>query len=151
MDHSSVIEQVKAIAEEIYQTIGSGHSEQVYQKALEVGLRLQGILFEAQKVIELKYRDHYIGEEYLDLIISSGSDKIILEVKADKSRRKLGANEFQQVRNYMTGLSIKRGIIIVFPPPGSEHPVSFHEVPLDASATKAAPGRKRAVHAASKS
>jgi PD-(D/E)XK nuclease superfamily protein len=49
---------------------------------MQVGLRLAKIPYEGQKVIELKYKDHYVGEGYPDLIIRSGDEKIIVELKA---------------------------------------------------------------------
>jgi len=37
-----VINQIKKLAEEVYGELGSGFDERVYQKAMEVGLRLAG-------------------------------------------------------------------------------------------------------------
>jgi hypothetical protein len=44
--------------------------------------RLPKIPYEGQKVIELKYKDHYVGEGYPDLVIRSGDEKMIVELKA---------------------------------------------------------------------
>jgi PD-(D/E)XK nuclease superfamily protein len=44
--------------------VGSGFSEDVYDRAMQVGLRLAKISYEGQKVVELKYKDHYVGEGY---------------------------------------------------------------------------------------
>ena len=70
-DNSSLasgIARIKAIAEDVYSTLGSGFSEDVYDRAMQVGLRLAKIPYEGQKVIELKYKDHYVGEGYPDLV-----------------------------------------------------------------------------------
>ena len=56
------IELVGKIAHEVYTDLGSGFSEDVYDRAMQVGLRLAGIEYESQKVVELKYREHYVGE-----------------------------------------------------------------------------------------
>src|SRR5271155_352713 len=66
MDHHT--ELVGKIAHEVYQSLGSGFSEDVYDRAMQVGLRLAGIEYESQKVVELKYRDHYVGEGYPGLV-----------------------------------------------------------------------------------
>jgi GxxExxY protein len=58
------IARIKSIAEDVYRTLGSGFSEDVYDRAMQVGLRLPKIPYEGQKVIELKYKDHYVGEGY---------------------------------------------------------------------------------------
>jgi GxxExxY protein len=53
--------QVANIAHDVYTSLGPGFSEDVYERAMQVGLRLAGIRYENQKVVELKYRDHYVG------------------------------------------------------------------------------------------
>jgi GxxExxY protein len=96
--------------------LGSGFSEHVYDRAMQVGLRLATILYEGQKVIELKYKDHYVGEGYPDLVIRSGDEKIIVELKTLSGD--LGASEEQQLRNYMKILQVRHGILINFQHPG---------------------------------
>jgi hypothetical protein len=52
---------------------------------VQVGLRLTSIKYESQKVVELKYRDHYVGEGYPDLLAHLGKQKVVLELKAISS------------------------------------------------------------------
>ncbi len=110
------IAQIKSIAEDVYRTLGSGFSEDVYDRAMQVGLRLAKIPYEGQKVVELKYKDHYVGEGYPDLVIRCGDEKIIVELKAVSGD--LGASEEQQLRNYMKILQVRYGILINFQHPG---------------------------------
>ena len=63
------IETIRAIAEDVYETLGSGFPEIVYDRAMQVGLRLAGLRYDSQKVVELKYRDHYVGEGFPDLVV----------------------------------------------------------------------------------
>ena len=107
---------IKEIAEDVYKTLGSGFSEGVYDRAMQVGLRLANIGYEVQKVIELKYKDHYVGEGYPDLVVHLGEEKLIVELKAISGE--LGASEEQQLRNYMTILNVRRGMLINFQQPG---------------------------------
>src|SRR5215471_12592916 len=107
---------IREIAEDVYKTLGSGFSEEVYDRAIEVGLRLANIAYEGQKVVELKYKDHYVGEGYPDLVVHLGEEKLIVELKAISGE--LGASEEQQLRNYMTLLNVKRGMLINFQQPG---------------------------------
>lgn len=110
--------KIKQIAKDVYRALGSGFSEDVYDKAMQVGLRLAKIKYESQKVVELKYKDHYVGEGYPDIIVGSGKDKLILELKAVGAA--LGASEEQQIRNYMKLLKIKHGLLINFQQPGKK-------------------------------
>jgi GxxExxY protein len=107
---------IREIAEDVYRTLGSGFSEEVYDRAMQVGLRLANIGYEGQKVIELKYRDHYVGEGYPDLVVHLGKDRLVVELKAISGE--LGASEEQQLRNYMTILNVPRGLLINFQQPG---------------------------------
>ena len=107
---------IREIAEDVYKTLGSGFSEEVYDRAMQVGLRLAKIGYEGQKVVELKYKDHYVGEGYPDLVVHLGNEKLIVELKAISGE--LGASEEQQLRNYMNILNVKRGLLINFQQPG---------------------------------
>src|SRR5438094_3471060 len=97
---------IREIAEDVYQTLGSGFSEEVYDRAMQVGLRLAKIGYEGQKVVELKYKDHYVGEGYPDLVVHLVNEKLIVELKAISGE--LGASEEQQLLNYMTAQSLPR-------------------------------------------
>src|SRR5207244_1486283 len=107
---------IREIAEDVYKTLGSGFSEDVYDRAMQVGLRLAKIGYKGQKVVELKYKDHYVGEGYPDLVVHLGNEKLIVELKAISGE--LGASEEQQLRNYMTILKVQRGMLINFQQPG---------------------------------
>ena len=112
-DQTAIIRQ---IAEDVYKTLGSGFSEEVYERAMQVGLRLANIAYDPHKVVELKYKEHYVGEGYPDLVVHLGNEKLVVELKAISGE--LGASEEQQLRNYMTILNVQRGLLINFQQPG---------------------------------
>ena len=116
MTENDLIQQITDVAHDVFRTLGSGHSEIAYQKAMEVGLRLRHLKFEAQKVVELSYCDHYIGVENLDILVEANARKVIVELKA--AQQDLGPPEEQQLRNYMKCLGIEHGVLINFPQPG---------------------------------
>ena len=66
--------------------------------------------------MELKYKDHCVGEGYPDLVVRLGREKIVVELKAVGGT--IGAAEEQQIRNYMEILGIRRGVLINFQQPG---------------------------------
>lgn len=107
--------KIISIAKDVYRQLGSGHSESVYDRAMQVGLRLAKLRYDSQKVVELKYKDHYVGEGYPDLIVYSGKQKVVLELKAVSGS--IGASEEQQIKNYMKILKIKKGLLINFQQP----------------------------------
>jgi len=109
-------DEIRRIAKDVYRVLGSGFSEGVYDKAMQVGLRLAKIRYESQKVVELRYKNHCVGEGYPDLVVRLGRDKMIVELKAVGGE--MGAAEEQQLRNYMKLLKIQRGLLINFQQPG---------------------------------
>jgi GxxExxY protein len=90
-------DQIKRIAKDVYRVLGSGFAENVYDRAMQVGLRLAKITYEGQKVVELKYKNHCVGEGYPDLVVRIGREKLIVELKAVGGE--MGAAEEHQLRN----------------------------------------------------
>lgn len=113
-----IIAQIKKLAKEVYGELGSGFDEGVYQRAMEVGLRLVKIPYENQKVVELKFKNYYVGEGYPDLIVNLNGVKLVLELKAIGG--KLGGKEGAQIRSYMKILKIRYGLLINFQSPGTD-------------------------------
>ena len=124
------LSKIEKIVRDVYKSLGSGHAEAVYDKAMRVGLRLAHIKYESQKVIELKYKGYYVGQGFSDIIVQLGSKKVILELKAVGGS--MGAAEEQQLKNYMKILNIKQGVLVNFQQPGKkegETEVEVKEVP----------------------
>ena len=111
-------EKIAKIAKDVYRKLGSGFPEVVYDRAMQVGLRSEKIKYDSQKVVELKYKGHYVGEGYPDLIAYFGGKKVVVELKAVGGE--MGANEEQQIKNYMEIMGIKQGLLINFQQPGKK-------------------------------
>ncbi len=124
-------DKIKKIAEDVFETLGSGYSEDVYEKAMEVGLRLAKIPYENQRVLPIFYKNFAVGTSRPDLIVkdTEGGEKIILELKATSTPT--GIKEEVQLQKYLQVLKMKKGIIINFPQTNKEGPgseIEFKEV-----------------------
>src|SRR6185312_7527323 len=106
---TEIEEAIRAIAQDVYTQLGSGHTETIYRSALEVGLRLRRIRYESERPIEVLYQGHCVGRSQADLVVGAGDEAIVVELKAMPSA--LGPPEIQQLRNYMSGLNVKRGLL----------------------------------------
>lgn len=95
-------------AMEVYNTIGRGLLEPVYQKAYEAELDLQGIPYEAQKMIHVYYKERKLDLLYKADICSNG---IIVELKA---LSELIPACRAQLFNYMRLTKSKLGLLINF-------------------------------------
>lgn len=113
-DGMMLLEVLRSIAQDVYDKLGSGFEEVVYQKAFEVALRLRGIPYEAQRVVPIFYQGFYVGEGKPDLIVGSNEERIVVELKAVEST---GHKERMQIENYLRVLNLPRGLLINFPQP----------------------------------
>lgn len=101
---------------EVHNHLGSGFSEEIYEKALALEFKAQGIPFEHQKQIQVHYKGQFIGNYRLDMVVD---DKIILELKAVSELNDV----FQvQLHSYLAATGLQLGILINF---GSKRVKSF--------------------------
>ena len=94
---------------EVYKEMGCGFLEPVYQECLEKELALQGIPFDAQKIVELNYKGQKLDKIYKPDFLCF--DKIIIEIKAVSKLN----NEFRaQIINYLNATNMRLGLLINF-------------------------------------
>ena len=92
----------------VYNILGFGHKENVYQKALAAEFKKIGINFEIEKVLPVLYDGKKVGIYKPDLIVD---DKIIIELKAVSFMPK---NYETQLTYYLKGTNYKLGFLINF-------------------------------------
>ena len=79
---------------EVYNEMGSGFAEAVYQECLELELEERNLPFRAQEELSLRYKGYSLKKRYQPDFICYG--KIIVEIKAV---RKLTGEHHGQVHN----------------------------------------------------
>lgn len=100
------------IANKVYNTLGAGHSESVYHRAMEVMFRMENIPYTSEVVWPIMFMDTQVGFYRLDSVITL-DEPVILEFK---SISKLRDQEEQQIRNYLKVTGYKTGILVNFGP-----------------------------------
>lgn len=93
----------------VYNELGCGYLERVYQDALEVEFRLQNIPYEREKAIQVTYKGKPLGEPYRADFVCYG--KIIVELKAVAEL--LGVHRAQVV-HYLKATKMKLGFLVNF-------------------------------------
>ncbi|URC11190.1 GxxExxY protein [Flavobacterium sp. B183] len=93
---------------EVYNELGYGFLERVYQNSLYLELKNKGLKVEAQKKIIVYYKGIKVGEYYADLIVE---DLIILELKAVDCIVEAFEN---QILNYLKGTDCEVGLLLNF-------------------------------------
>ncbi len=98
---------------EVYNQLGYGMAEEVYQQSLEIELGLRQIPFRSKQELVLFYKDRQLDTRYKpDLFVFEG---IVVELKAV---RELIAEHEAQLFNYMRIARTKVGYLMNFGAPG---------------------------------
>jgi len=108
MEYKNVTETIIGCAYRVYNKMGFGFLESVYEKCLLIELHKAGLDAESQKPITVYYDDEIVGEFVADIIVN---DTIILELKS--VRRVVKAHEVQLV-NYLVATGKPIGLILNF-------------------------------------
>ena len=108
--HTDVTEKVIEAFFNVYNTLGYGFAEKVYQNALVIELVALGLAVESQKQITVRYSGRIVGEFWADVVVNG---VVIVELKA--AQRLLDEHE-AQLLNYLKATLIEVGLLLNFGP-----------------------------------
>jgi GxxExxY protein len=108
VEHVELTEKIIGCAYTVYNRMGFGYLESVYEKCLLIELEKAGLQAEAQRPIKVYYENHIVGEFVADIVVS---DKIMVELKSVRQITK--AHEAQLV-NYLVATRKPLGLLINF-------------------------------------
>ena len=100
---------IAGAAMEVYYQLGAGFLESVYQEALEIELARRRIPFEAQKPLDMFYKDVKLKKEYIPDFVCY--KQIIVEIK---TLERLSNIEVAQIINYLKITKMRVGLLINF-------------------------------------
>jgi GxxExxY protein len=106
--HQELTKSILKIFYDVYNELGYGFLEKVYQNSLFYELKESGFKVEAQKKIKVYYKEVEVGEYIADIIVN---DSVILELKAQEYL--VEANEFQLI-NYLKATNCEVGLLLNF-------------------------------------
>ena len=99
--------QVIGLCFDIYNRLGYGHREKIYQSALEELFKQNKISFQKELYCPIKFGEKNIGKYFLDFLVEN---KLVIELKiAEDFYQKY----FLQVINYLKANKLKLGLIIL--------------------------------------
>ncbi len=107
--------RIVGLAMQVHRELGFGFSEKVYENALMMLLRQEGITALQQAPISVCFRGEVVGDYYADIVIE---DSIILELKSVD--RIIDAHR-SQVLNYLKATGFQLAIILNFAKKKLEH------------------------------
>lgn len=110
--------QIVGACFEVYNEMGCGFLESVYQDCLSTEFRLQSIPYFAQRKLTLQYKGETLDSTYMPDFVCF--ERIIVEIKAVTE---LIDQHRAQVHNYLKATSFRLGLLVNF----GEHPKLKYE------------------------
>lgn len=108
MLYSNITDKIIKAYYQVYNRLGYGFLEKVYEKSLAIEIRNQGLKCVTQHPIKVYYDEILVGEYFADILVAN---KIILELKAAEAICK--EHELQLI-NYLRATDIKVGLLLNF-------------------------------------
>jgi len=108
LENEKITESIIGSAFEVYNTLGYGFLEKVYQRALQVELLQRGHAAELESAIKVKFKDIVVGDYAADLLVDK---KVIVELKVAK---KYNPKDEPQLLNELKATEMKVGLLINF-------------------------------------
>jgi len=106
--YSALTSKIIGCAMAVHKTLGNGFQEVIYQRALEIEMRLTGIDCRREFEMPIFYRDEQIGTRRVDFLVEQ---TISVELKAIT---KLEEVHFAQAINYLEAYNLEIGLLINF-------------------------------------
>lgn len=105
--HQEITEKIISCFYTVYNELGYGFLEKVYENALKIELQSNGLTCVTQKRIDVFYNDEVVGNYFADLLIDN---QIIIELKSGPI---IEEHEFQLL-NYLKATEIEVGLLMSF-------------------------------------
>ena len=108
--HQELTQVIIQVFYEVYNELGHGFLESVYQEAMLMALRQKGMTVEAERPLPVWFRGGRIGDFRPDLIVG---DAVVVELKA---ARALEPVHEAQLLNYLRASELEVGLLLNFGP-----------------------------------
>jgi GxxExxY protein len=108
MLHGNITSKIIESFYKVYNTLGYGFLEKVYENALKYELLNHGFKVEQQKNIKVFYTQIIAGDYYADLIVNN---LVIIELKAAED---ICEEHEAQLINYLKATNVEVGLVLNF-------------------------------------
>jgi GxxExxY protein len=108
LKHKDLTERIIAYFYRVYNDLGYGFLERVYQNALYYALIDAGLKCEPEKSIKVYHNNRIVGDFRADLLVE---DVVMLELKANET---MNSADEAQLTNYLKATDIEVGLLLNF-------------------------------------
>lgn len=106
--YKDLTDSILKVYYDVYNELGYGFLEKVYQNSMYLEFKARGFFVEAQKQIKVNYKGIEVGEYFADLVIN---ETVILELKAAECI----VEDFEyQLLNYLKATNVEVGLLLNF-------------------------------------
>jgi len=108
--HEEITEKILKAYYKVYNTLGFGFLEKVYENAMMIELKKMELEALRQHPIKVHYEKQLVGDYFADIIVVK---KVIIELKAVT---KIAPEHEIQLKNYLKATDIEVGLLLNFGP-----------------------------------
>ena len=106
--HQDLTRKIIGCAMAVHSYLGSGFQEVIYQKALAIEMKMQGLAFSREHEMDIYYKEIKIGHRRVDFFVEK---KVMVELKA---KTQLEDGHLAQAMNYLEAYGLEIGLLINF-------------------------------------
>ncbi len=108
LKYENITKDIIGSAFEVYNVLGYGFLEKVYQRALQIELLERDHFVELEYALEVLYKDKIVGNYMTDLLVDN---KVIVELKVSAE---FNSKDEAQILNQLKASEIDIGLLINF-------------------------------------
>ena len=101
-------QRILRVAVEVHRALGPAFNEGVYENAMVLGLRREGLSVHQQRAVEVFFLEQRVGEGRIDLLVK---ESVVLELKVGEIHQRKRA---AQVRSYLAATGLALGYVLNF-------------------------------------
>lgn len=108
MKHEDLTYKIIGCAMEVHKHLGNGFQEVIYQRALAIEMKNQGLEFSREHEMQIRYKGYNVGARRVDFFVE---EKIMVEIKALFNLEDV---HLAQAMNYLEAYDLEIGLLINF-------------------------------------
>jgi len=110
LKHSELTEKIIGAFFAVYNELGPGFLESVYQRSMSIALNQMGLRSESESPVQVWFRGQQVGDFRADLIVEG---TVLLEIK---TARNIDSSHESQVLHYLRATRFEVGLLFNFGP-----------------------------------
>jgi GxxExxY protein len=110
LKHGELTQKIIGVFYDVYNELGHGFAESVYQKAMLIALAQAGLRAEEKAPVKVWFRGHCVGNFEADILVEG---LVFLELKGCKA---IDPGHESQLLNYLRATEVEVGLILNFGP-----------------------------------